>query len=212
MATKRNRNPANHFAHILPFPAFPVVSAPSMIAAEAGIYRSALTLSFAFWLSGCRPLPRDTTSLAALARLPAGNLVPARAKLDAVLSELLPMLAEEYDRQFKSRARILAVTKYAASISNRNQRAKREKAPATAQSISTPRIHPTIKPPHQNARTDMAARTAATERQTTAANPGPRESPFKVPSRTPHRPQASPAHHTGSHGGMLSEAGHAGRK
>lgn len=175
MPTNKKRKPANHFAHIMPFPAFPVVSAPSMIAAPAGIYRSALVLSFAYWLSGCRPLPTDTTSLAALARVPAGNLVPSRPLLDATLAELLPMLAAEYDRQFKSQKHRIALAKYASArglaVRRANKRSEKSHEPQIPQPISAPRLHPVQAPPHRNARVDMQARQQATERQYTAATP-----------------------------------------
>jgi hypothetical protein len=164
-AVKKPRNPPNPYAHILPFPVGPIMLAPSMITAEGGIYRSALVLCLAYWISGCRPLPRDTASLCALARVPAGNLVPKRSKLDAVLSELLPILSAEYDYAFKNKAHKSAICKLASDSAV----AKRRSGKSDGKSFTAPsgpaRIAPVKAPSYRGSgRTDMQARRDAIER------------------------------------------------
>jgi hypothetical protein len=162
---KKGRNPPNPYARLLPFPVGPVMLAPSMITAEGGIYRSALVLAFAYWLSGCRSLPRDTTSLAALARVPAGNLVPKRAELDAILAELLPLLSAEYDAAYKSRAHRQALAKLASDAAQARRGCDRRDGKSFTPPSRPARIQPVkIAPYGGSGRTDMKARRDAIDR------------------------------------------------
>jgi hypothetical protein len=167
---KKPRKPADPYAHILPFPVGPIMLSPAMITAEGGVYRAALALSFAYWLSGCRPLPRDKSALASLIRLPQSRIGPMQSRLQATLAEILPILAAEYDAAFKSRAHRTAI----AQLGQRAMVASRKAAKAHAndlQPISRPaRISPVKAPPYRgDGRTDMQARKASIDRETASA-------------------------------------------
>lgn len=196
-------------SYLLPMPLHPLLTCPALISAEGRVYRAVICLAVTYWLSGCRPLPGDSSGLASLIRVPHGHVSPIKSAIDAALSELLPMLAAEYDRAYKTRAHRTAV----AQLGQAAMVAARRAAKAPANDLPAPsravRIAPIKAAPYGGSgRTDMAARQAATDRETASA-PLPGQATGR-PSRASASGSGSGASH-GTHG-LLSEAGHLGRK
>jgi hypothetical protein len=167
---------SNPYARILPFPVGPVLLSEAMVTAEGRIYRAALAICFAYWLSGCRPIPTDPTALGMLARLPQSHMTALKPALDAVLSELLPMLAAEYATRRESATMRKRIAQIANAESVRVRRAaKRNANDLPAPSGPTPpqaRIQPVKAPPWDGGtQTDMRAyrevkaRVAASQRR-----------------------------------------------
>jgi hypothetical protein len=167
---KNAAKPADPYRHILPFPLVQMWLAPAMVCAEGPVFRAAACLCMAYWLSGCRPLPTDTASLATYCRMPHPNLVPIRKSVDAALAELLPMLATQYERAQSMQAIRVANAKIAnrASVQSRRN-GKRPVNDLPAATNSPARFQPQKAPRYAgDGRTDMAERSAAVHRDAAA--------------------------------------------
>lgn len=190
---------------ILPMPLAPLLLCPALIGAPGAVYRAVMCLAFTYWLSGCRPLPRDPAQLAALVRLSPGHMTPIRSAVDAAMAELFPVLKGEYDARHHSRSAQRAAALHASQVARAN--GFRKGKPISADRPEA-RIHPVTKPPYAgNGRTDMHARKASVDRE---APPQPHDSPFKTPARQPHRPPSLPPTH--ERAGLLSEGSASRRK
>lgn len=191
---------------ILPMPLAPLLTCPALIGAPGAVYRAVTCLAFTYWLSGCRPLPRDPAQLAALVRLSPGHMTPIRSAVDAAMAELFPVLKAEFDARYHSRSAQRAAALHASQVARSNGSRKGKSISADRQEA---RIHPTKAAPYAgNGRTDMHARSAAIERE---APPKPRESPWKIPARQPHQ-TPPPIPHDPARSGLLREGSAARRK
>ena len=164
----RDRLPKNAdlYAHILPVPVGPILMSQALVVAEGKVYRTVMLLAFWYWISGCRDLPDNPSSIAALARVPVSNIIPIKSKIDAALAEILPPLKAQYERAHKTKATRAAMALWANEHSP--TRAKR-----TAQAIEPQRFQPhKAKPYAGDERTDNAARSAVTQRSASASRHG----------------------------------------
>lgn len=177
----------NHFAHLLPMPLAPLLACPALISAEGPVYRAATVLAIVYWMTGCRPLPTDNTSIAALVRIPTSHATLIRSALDTALAELLPMLAAEYVRAHKSRAGMRAIALNASRVAHGKDRQTGKSFTDAAGPARTKPVKSSLY--RGSGRTDMAARQDAIERDTVSR------------ATTPPRSQ-----------GLLSEGHVAGRK
>ena len=69
-----------------------VVHAPAVVSASGGIARAVLFLAVSYWMGGCRGLPDDEPSQAALARMATGAWRDLKPAVLAALREIEPEL------------------------------------------------------------------------------------------------------------------------
>ena len=85
-----------------PCPLAPICDAPALATAPGSVYRAVVVLALAYWRSGCRPLPTDDTTLAALVRLPTSSIRPIKASVLQALSEICPALERDHACQTRA--------------------------------------------------------------------------------------------------------------
>jgi hypothetical protein len=160
---------ADLLAKLLPMPVAPILLCGPLATATGPAYRSALTLALAYWCSVCRPLPSDDSTRAHLCRVPPQHYATFRAELDIILETLFPALLAEFEARRQSQERKHAQALYALKCRNEKRRqAKQLSANDLPATIERPRIQPTKAQRHSNGRVDLAARSAATERERNA--------------------------------------------
>jgi hypothetical protein len=160
---------ADLLAKLLPMPVAPILLCGPLATATGPAYRSALTLALAYWCSGCQPLPSDDSTRAHLCRVPPQHYATFRAELDVILDTLLPALLAEFEARKQSAARTRAAALYANQCRyNRTPKAETRGANDLTAAVERPRIQPHKAPRHSNSRADLAARSAATERERNA--------------------------------------------
>jgi hypothetical protein len=81
-----------------------VLEAPAMWTMGGPAYRAIITISVAYWQSGCQSIPSDVSNLALLARLPAQHLLPYEKDVRRGLAEILPELASIHADMLVKRA------------------------------------------------------------------------------------------------------------
>jgi hypothetical protein len=168
---KYRKKPPDLTSKLLPMPLAPILLCQPLMVASGGIYRTVVCLALAYWVSGCRDLPDDTSSLATFARMPTGNYVSIKSAVDAILADLLPTLRTEYEARHETRLARKAIAAYATSVSIE---ARKAKAKPDANHLRGGRIQPVKAPLYRgDARTDMEARQEAIERDATAARQSP---------------------------------------
>jgi uncharacterized protein YdaU (DUF1376 family) len=159
---------AELFAKLLPMPVAPILLCGPLLTVEGPVYRAVLCLAFAYWCAGCK-LPDDDASRSQICRLPPQRWKPIRADVDAALSALLPALKAEFDARQKTAARLRAAALYANQCRhNKNRTTGTRAANDLTAAVERPRIQPHKAPRHSNGRVDLAARSAATERERNA--------------------------------------------
>lgn len=182
-------NKADPYARIFPLPVGPLYLAQSIVCAEGAVYRAAIVIAIAFWVSGCRTRPTSQGQLATLARLPQSHMDRMQPALSDALDELFPMLEAEWTRHKES----AAVRKAMATVaSHATPHFRKARGDQSGKSIANTPIQPKRKRKWQGDQvTDLREHAAVGTRETAAA-----------------------AAHTarGGTGGLLSDASGSGRK
>lgn len=73
-------------------PVAPILQCRALVTATGAVYRSTVALALAYWLSGCRPLPDDDTTVPALIRASPSNWRAVKSEVIAALAEITPYL------------------------------------------------------------------------------------------------------------------------
>lgn len=87
----------------LPMPLAPIRNAPGLLACSGSVYRATVVLALAYWGSGCRPLPTDDVTLAALSRLPTPGLRAIKSEVLATIAQIAPALDKAHDKAMRGR-------------------------------------------------------------------------------------------------------------
>lgn len=147
----------------LPMPIAPIEDVPGLASFPGGVYNAVITLAYAYWRGGCRPLPAEDCELCALVRYAPPRWQRSRDRILQALATLLPALQSEHARLSYARAQSnegarKAGAKVAARFQNRSIR-----PPAPGFSdirTATAPTTPTHARPHANTRADLATRQA----------------------------------------------------
>lgn len=88
----------------LPMPIDPIEAVPGMASFPGGVYNAVITLAYAYWRGGCRPLPAEDCELASLVRYAPPRWQRSRDRILQALQTLLPVLQSEHARLSYARA------------------------------------------------------------------------------------------------------------
>lgn len=108
----------------LPMPLAPIRNAPALLACTGSVYRATIVLLIAYWGSGCKPLPTDDVTLAALSRLPISGLRPIKSEVLQAISEISPALDKAHAKAIRGRNNQLKGIIAAHDALQRNRTAK----------------------------------------------------------------------------------------
>lgn len=153
---KKRRCPAP-----LPMPIYPIEDVPGMASFPGGVYNAVITLAYAYWRGGCRPLPAEDCELCALVRYAPPRWQRSRDRVLAALQTLLPALQSEHARLSYARARSTeGGRKGGATIAARTRRHPVHSVSPGFSDIrtATTPTAPTHARPHTSNKTDMTTR------------------------------------------------------
>ena len=120
----------------LPMPVDLVMHSPALAAASGAVYRMTIAICLAYWLSGCKTLPKDEINIASLARATGSAWYSEKTKVHEALAAILPSLDAAYAHTFERAA-------FRSQMAMKGVEARRRNALARSKLASDPK-NPTL--------------------------------------------------------------------
>jgi hypothetical protein len=141
-----------------PMPLEPIRSAQSLAVCHGPVYRTAITLAYSYWSSGCRELPTDPSALASIARVAQQHITTMQPELSEALAEICPRLQAAYaDAVARRKERRDNAQKMIAAAAMARHRKRNTLSEGKFNQAAATVPLPTFAPQHVNPRADMHA-------------------------------------------------------